>query len=419
MIRIDHVALYTGKESFRDGAVLVEGDRILYAGDRTACPPAEGAQHIHGGGGILMPGFYNGHCHAAMTLERGVGSDLNLHDWLHMIWPIEANLTPEIVYWGTMHANMEMLMRGCLGYADMYFFEDQVGRAALGSGIRVNLSRGCMNSEEADSIRALYRDWHGKGEGRIRVSMGVHGEYTSTTEMVRHAVEVGNELGAGFHVHMSETRFETDGCLERRGVTPTRYFYELGMLTGHTLCAHCVHLNDEDIRLMAESGACMVHNPASNMKLASGFAPVERMRKAGVKVALGTDGASSNNTLDMLADMRLASILQKGLTGDPTALNAADSITMATHSGAQAMGWDAGLIEEGRQADMILLDGNAGNLIPMPDIPAAIVYAAQGLNVTMSMVQGKVLYRDGEFTTLDPEEVKRKALEAARKLGVG
>jgi 5-methylthioadenosine/S-adenosylhomocysteine deaminase len=236
--------------------------------------------------------------------------------------------------------------------------------------------------------------------------------------MVRHAVEVGNELGAGFHVHMSETRFETDGCLERRGVTPTRYFYDMGMLASRTLCAHCVHMNDEDIRLMADSGAYMVHNPASNLKLASGFAPVERMRKAGVKVALGTDGASSNNTLDMMGDMRLASILQKGLTGDPTALNAADSISMATRSGAEALGWDAGLIEEGRQADMILLDGSAENLIPMPDIPAAIVYAAQGLNVTMSMVQGKVLYRDGQFLTLDPEEVKGKALEAARELGV-
>lgn len=419
MVLLENLRLYTGEEVFLDGAVLVEGEKILYAGARGQCPPAQGAKRVDGRGGILMPGFYNAHCHGAMTLVRGVGSDLNLMDWLHKIWPIEDGLTPEIVYWGTQQATMEMLRRGTVGYGDMYFFEETVGQAALDSGIRVNLARGCMEKDEVDSVEGMYRDWHGQGRGRVRVSMGVHGEYTSTPEVVAYAVEKGRALGAGFHVHVAETKSETEGCIQRHGVTPVKYFYDLGMFDSPTLAAHCVHVTDEDMDLMAEKGVYAVHNPASNMKLASGFAPVTKMLKKGVKVALGTDGASSNNRLDMLSDMRLASILQKGRTGDPTALPAAQAFLMATRTGALAMGWqDCGLLKEDMQADMVLLDGQAENLCPAPDLPAAIVYAAQGLNVRMTMVQGKVLYQDGQFTTLDAQEVVRKAEEAARKLGV-
>ena len=419
MLLLDNLKLYTGEESFDDGAVLVEEGRIRYAGPRTQCPPAPGARRVDGEGGILMPAFYNAHCHGAMTLLRGVGSDLNLMDWLGKIWPIEEGLTPKIVYWGTQQATLEMLRRGTAAYADMYFFEETVGRAALDSGIRVNLARGCMKKDEVDSVEGMFRDWHDRGGGRVRVSMGLHGEYTSTPQVAAYAVEKGRALGAGFHVHIAETRSETEGCLQRHGVTPVRYFYDLGMFDSPTLAAHCVHVTQEDIELLAEKEVWAVHNPASNMKLASGFAPVVKMLKRGVKVALGTDGASSNNRLDMLSDMRLASILQKGYTGDPTALNAAQAFHMATRAGAQAMGFsDCGLLKPGMQADMVLLDGGAENMCPTPDLAAAIVYAAQGLNVRMTMVQGKILYQDGAFTTLDREEVVKKAEEAARKLGV-
>lgn len=419
MILVDNVKLYTGERSFPDGAVLVEGEKILYAGSRAACPKAEQARRIDGRGGILMPGFYNAHCHGAMTLMRGVGSDLNLMDWLGKIWPIEKGLTPDIVYWGSLHGMMEMLRRGTVAFADSYFMEDQVGRAALDAGIRVNLSRACTDKEGVDSVTGLYRQWQGQGQGRIRVSMGVHGEYTSTPQVVAYAVEKGRALGAGFHIHLSETQGEVEGCRQRHGVSPVRYFRDLGLFDSPTLAAHCVHVDDEDIAILAEKGVWAVHNPASNMKLASGFAPVCRMLQAGVKVALGTDGASSNNRLDMLSDMRLASLLQKGFTGDPTALGGAQAFAMATRTGALAMGWpQCGLLQEGMQADMALLDGGAENLCPTPDLPAAIVYAAQGLNVRMTMVQGKVLYQDGEFPTLDKEKIIWKAEEAARQLGV-
>ena len=217
MILVDNVKLYTGEHSFPDGAVLVEGEKILYAGSRAACPKAEQARRIDGRGGILMPGFYNAHCHGAMTLMRGVGSDLNLMDWLGKIWPIEKGLTPDIVYWGSLHGIMEMLRRGTVAFADSYFMEDQVGRAALDAGIRVNLSRACTDKEGVDSVTGLYRQWQGQGQGRIRVSMGIHGEYTSTPQVVAYAVEKGRTLGAGFHIHLSETQGEVEAAASATG----------------------------------------------------------------------------------------------------------------------------------------------------------------------------------------------------------
>ncbi|MEG1192087.1 MAG: amidohydrolase [Clostridia bacterium] len=417
MLKIENVTLYTGKEVIEDGAVLVADGKIVYAGAKAACP--DGAREkIDGAGGILAPGFYNTHCHAAMTLERGVGSDLKLMDWLHVIWAIEGALTGEHVYWATQQAIMEMLRRGTVAFADMYFFMDQVGRAAVESGIRADIARGCTDMAGVDSTIDLYNACHMAGDGRVRVSMGIHAEYTSEQAVAQHAIEVARELGIGMHIHLSETREEVAGALERRGMTPVRYFDQLGAFDGRTIAAHCVHVDDAEIAILAQKGVFVAHNPASNLKLASGFARVNDMLKAGVKVALGTDGPASNNALDMLADMRLASILQKGVTGDPTALDARAAFTMATRTGALALGLaDCGLIEAGMQADMILIDGDAENMLPRSDIPAALVYAAQGLNVKMTMVAGKVLYRDGAFMTLDKPRILANVAQSARAIG--
>ena len=419
MIYIDNIRLHTGEAVYQDGAVLVEDGKILFAGNKADCPHWVGASQIDGGGGIVMPGFYNAHSHAAMVLMRGVGSDRTLMDWLHQIFPIEDKLTGELVYQGTMLAICEMLRRGVVAFADMYFFMDQVARAAIETGIRANIVRGCTDKDGVDSVDALYDAFNNAGDGRIKVFMGLHSEYTTNEAVARYAVEHAHALNTGFHVHLSETKNEVEGCYARNGMSPVSYFNQMGAFDGPAIGAHCVHLSDEDIAILAQKGVYAVHNPSSNLKLASGIAPIAKYLKSGMRVALGTDGASSNNTLDMLADMRLASILQKGAFGDPALLTAGEAIRMATHTGAQALGYaDCGQLKAGMQADMILLDAQSENMMPCPDVEAAIVYAAQGLNVRMTMVRGRVLYQDGAFPAIDIARVRAQAMDAAQRLGV-
>lgn len=419
MKKIFNIGLYTGKSYVPEACVLIDGAKIAYAGEAAACPPSPACEQIDGGGALCMPGFYNAHCHAAMTLERGVGSDLNLMDWLGQIFPIEDKLTPEFVYWGTMLAIVEMIRRGTVAFADQYFFMDEVGRAAVESGIRANICRGSNTREGVDSTTDLFNSWHGAGEGRVRVLMGVHSEYLTEPEMVDYAVERAGELGVGFHVHVSETMSEVAGCYQRHGVSPVRFFEQRRLFDRPAIAAHCVHVSDADIEILARKGVYVAHNPASNLKLGSGVARVAEMLERGVRVALGTDGPSSNNALDMMADMRLASLLQKGFRQDPTLLPAAQAIRMATRTGAQALGYEnCGLIEAGAQADLILIDEGCENMAISPDPAAAIVFAAQGLNVRLTMVNGKALYRDGAFLTLDMEEIVAKARETARAMGV-
>ena len=419
MIKIENVRLYTGREYIPYGCVVTDGAFVRYAGAVSGCPDAPGARLVDGKNGLLMPGFYNAHCHAAMTLERGVGSDLNLMDWLHQIFPIEDRLNAEHVYNGTRLAILEMLRRGTVAFADMYFYMDEVARAAVSMGIRANICRGCNSVEGLNSTRDLYRAHNGAGDGLVKVYVGLHSEYLTTPEVAAYALETAKALNTGIHVHIAETRSETDGCIERHGVTPVKYFDNLGFFARPTIGAHLVHVTDEDIEILARKGVYMAHNPASNLKLASGVAPVSKMLERGVRVALGTDGPSSNNVLDMMGDMRLASLLQKGVFGDPKLLPAREALAMATRTGAEALGYmDCGLIEAGMRADMILLDGNAENMLPGPDPLADAAYSAQGMNVTLTMVGGRILYEDGKFTTFDEAEVKRKAMESAKALQV-
>ncbi|MDO4549081.1 MAG: amidohydrolase, partial [Clostridia bacterium] len=387
MTRIENIRLYTGEQSHLNGCVLIDGDRILYAGDANDAPKTAVDEVIDGRGGILMPGFYNTHSHAAMTLERGVGSDLPLMEWLKPIVAIEAGLTGEDIYWGTQLAQLEMLRRGVVAYNDMYFKMDEVGKSAVESGMRATIARSCDTRQGIDTQLDLYDDWNGAGDGRVNVFMGIHSEYLTTPDIVTYAIETAAKRGMSFHIHLAETETETRGCIERHGMTPAAYFDHLGMFDTHTVAAHCVWMTDEDIEIMARKGVYVSHNPASNMKLASGVARITDMLKAGVNVSLGTDGPASSNVMDMMGDMRLASLLQKVSRLDAGALCAQDAIKMATRTGALAMGFDdCGLIKAGMQADMILLDANSETLGISPDLPAAIVFASQGLNVCMTMV---------------------------------
>lgn len=420
MLRISNVRLFDGEEYWQDGCVLVEGTRVRYAGDRADCPEPLGegvTETLDGRGDLCMPGLANAHTHAAMSLMRGVGSDLNLHDWLQQIFRVEANLTPDIVRAGTMLAIMEMLRTGTTAFADMYFHVEEVLQAAHDSGIRANVSRGSVDREGILSHRTLHADWEGAGDGRLKVYVGLHAEYSSTREDAVLAAQTAAALGTGVHTHLSETRQEVEGCLLRHGMTPARHFSDLGLFSVPVIAAHCVHLRAEELPLLLNAGVSVAHCPASNLKLASGVTNLPAMTEGGIRVALGTDGPASNNTLDMFRELRLASLLQKGVREDASLMGAREALAMATEGSAKAMGFpDVGTLREGMRADLILLDGQAVNLQPGNDPLSDLVYAACGENVRLTMVNGRVLYREGEYLSLDEAYWRHAAAKAAARL---
>ena len=413
MYLIKNVRLYTGTSSFEHGAVLTDGDSIVYSGDEAGLPSvADGVEVIDGGDGICMPGLCNAHTHAPMVLLRGAGADLPLADWLGCVMKLEENFTPETIYTGTMLAIMEMLRGGTTSFLDMYFHCDEMIRAVIESGIRANITRGSTSLEGVAYHEELHRSFDG-ADGRVRVYMGLHAEYTTDETVVMAALDMAKKLGVGVHVHLSESAPEVAGCYERHGVTPPVYFERLGLFDVPVTAAHCVHLTDEDIDILRRHDVTAVHCPASNMYLASGISPVAKLRGRGVRVALGTDGAASNNTLDMFREMRLAALLSKVTTGSASVIPARDIIEMATVNGARAMGFDnTGVLAAGKNADLVILNGDALHL-NADDIAANIVYSASGADVTLTMVGGRVLYRDGEYMTIDAERVRAEGKASA------
>ena len=417
--KIENVRLWTGEREYKNGCLVADGDRIRFAGDTQAAPRGMRTDRvIDGRGGMLIPAFYNAHCHAAMVLMRGAGSDRPLMDWLGVVNPIEDRLDEEAVYAGSMIACMEMLRRGCVCFNDMYFFMHATAAAVRDSGMRALLGRGVVSDDRLEENVRLFEDWDGKAGGRIHVAIAPYAEYGVTEELFRKCVDAADRLGAILHTHACETAGEVEACRERHGGrSPIRLMDDLGLFDRHCVAAHCVHVDDEEIALLARKGVYVAHNPASNLKLGSGIAPVEKMRRAGVRLCLGTDGAASNNGLDMLADLRLMTLLQKGSLQDAAAMDAAASLSIATRGGALACGIeDAGLLKEGFLADCVLLRAEDENLWPVFDVPSAVVYAAQGLNTEWTMVGGEIVYRDGRFPLFDAGDIMRRASAASRKL---
>ncbi len=410
MYLIKNIRLYTGRASYETGAVLTDGDKIIYSGDeKTMTAPPLGGKKItviDGGGGICMPGLANTHTHAPMVLLRGLGNGLPLGKWLDTVVPVEGKFTPDIIYTGTMLGIMEMLRYGVTAFADMYFHCEDMIRAVLDSGIRANITRG---SSDPDGVKyhEMLVDKYAHTSDTLRIYMGLHAEYTSDEKTVALAAETAKKLGLGLHVHVSESADEVAGCIERRGVTPVRYFERHGVFDVPTVAAHTVHLDDVERAILASHGVTSVHCPASNLYLGSGIADVKSLLGAGVRVALGTDGAASNNTLDIFREMRLAALLAKHKACDPSALSASDVIKMATVNGARAMGFEnTGILEPDMTADLILLDGKALHLRGAGGIESDIVYSASGGDVKLTMVAGRVLYCNGEYMTIDAERMR-------------
>ncbi|NLT17559.1 MAG: amidohydrolase [Clostridiales bacterium] len=404
--------------------VAVEDGRIAYAGPEDAYRPEEGpSDTLDACGALALPGLINAHTHVAMALFRSAANDLPLQAWLNdRIWPLEARLDGEAVYWGTMLGIAEMLANGVTAFAEMYFFMDDIARAAEAGGMRASLYRAVIGlygdgGRIADAV-CVHRDWDGAGGGRIRVGLGPHAEYTCSTAVLRSCAERAKEMGCGLHIHVSETRREHEECKERHGMTPAKLLKSLGLFDVPCLLAHGVALEEGDIQLIARSGQVLAHCPGSNLILASGVAPVKRMLDAGVTVALGTDGAASNNNLDVWQEMYLAAVLQKGVLKDATAVTAAQALAMAAEGGAKALGCDGsiGALRPGTRADLILVDTDRPHYWPLTDMKRHLVYSGGARDVVLTMVDGEVLYDRGEYPKLDIKRVRAKAAEAAARL---
>ena len=398
--------------------VWVEGGRIAYCGPPRADAPAFERQ-IDLKGDLLMPGFKNAHTHTAMTFLRSYADELPLDRWLsEQVWPNEAKLTDEAVYLFTMLGVMEYLSSGVTACFDMYVHNDAFTAACIKAGFRAVICSGLNNFDR--DVEQTERDFlkYNALHELISFRLGIHAEYTTSPERMRYAAALAEKYQAPCFTHLCETKAEVEGCLARYGKTPPQLLDELGFFRCGGGGYHCVHMSGEDIALFAEKGLWAVSCPGSNLKLASGVAPIERMRKAGVKLAIGTDGAASNNALDMFREMYLVTALQKLREEDASACPAAEVLRMACVGGAGAMGLaDCDDIAPGKKADLIVIDLRRPNMQPIHHIPNNLVYSGSKENVRLTMVNGKILYENGEFFVgEEPERIYAAADAFVRRM---
>ena len=361
---------------------------------------------------LALPGFVNTHTHVAMTMFRSYADDMQLMDWLQKkIWPAEEKLTGDIVYWGSLLAIGEMLRGGTTAFSDMYFFMDDVAKAVEETGIRAVLARGLAGvspngSAALEENTALYKKWHGQADGRIEVMFGPHAPYTCPPDYIKKVVTAAQAVGAEIHIHLAETKGEVNQCIKEYGKTPIALMNDLGVFDGGCLAAHCVWITEEDMKIMAAKHVRVAHNPGSNLKLASGIAPVQQMLEHGITVGLGTDGASSNNNLDMVEEMHLAALIHKAKRLDPLVIPARTAVDMLTVNGAKALGYsDIGELKIGYRADITLIDRSGLHWYPQNDMVSLLAYAANSFDVDTALVNGKIVLRNKKLLTIDEERV--------------
>ncbi len=407
--------------------VIIENDKVTFVGEYIPENNAHFDRTIDGTGSILMPGFVNAHCHTPMTLLRGLGSDCPLDVWLNdHIFPTEDKLNGDLAHIGTMSAIAEMIRGGVTSFSDMYFFCDRIADAVIESGIKANISRSVVSFDEtedpASNFRvaetlSLFNDYNNAGDGRVKVDFSLHAEYTNTESMCRYLAELAKDHGARMHIHLSETEKEHNECIGRRGMTPTAFFEKCGVFDVPVTAAHCVWLDKNDMEIMAAMGATAVHNPRSNLKLGSGVMNFEELSKTGVNIALGTDGSASNNKQDLLAEMQLAAILHKGILRNASAVRAADAIRAATAGGAVSQGREGfAEIKEGMPADLVLISCDRPGVSICEDAVSTLAYATDRSDVVMTMVDGRILFDHGEYTTIDIARVEYEYAAARKKL---
>ena len=398
-------------------SIYIEDNRIVEIGRKM-----EADTVLDGRGKAAVPGFVNTHTHAAMALLRSYADDMRLQDWLEKaIWPREAKMEPEDVYWGTKLACLEMIRGGTTCFNDMYFHMDRAAQAVKEMGLRAVLSEGFIDHRDSGvgqellkKHRTMIKKIEAIGTDRIRPALGPHTMYTVSRESLQALREMSDERGYLIHFHLSETRREVEDCMIEQGTRPVEYLDSIGFLSRQLLAAHCCWLEPQEIDLLARAGVRVSHCPVSNMKLAAGAMPYKAMREAGVLTSLGTDGAASNNNLDMLESMKFAALLQKLTSNDPTVPTAAQVFEMATLGGARALGIDAGLLAENRLADIALIDLKRPELNPPHDLISALVYSAHGNVVDTVICDGQVLMKGRKVP--GESEIVRKAADVGRDL---
>lgn len=401
---IDHEQPYVGD-------ILIEDDIISNIGLNLH---TEADEVIQGIGMVAMPGLINAHNHSPMSLLRGFSDDLILMDWLEKkMLPAEARMNVEDIYWGAKLAMAEMIRSGTTAYADMYIHMEQIAHAVVESGMRASLTRGLVFLEDDGGKRVseaidLIEQWSGKGEGRITTMFGPHAPYTCPPEPLHEIIQLARKRDIPIHIHLAETKEEVLKIREKYNQTPTEYLYNLGLFEqSHVLLAHCVHLNRRDIGYLSGMRGGIVHNPVSNLKLGCGIAPVMEMMKRGLTVGLGTDGAGSATTLDLFAEIKAATWIQKLDYADPTILPARKVLQMATIESAKLLGIDhlVGTLEIGKKADIILIDTKKPHLQPVHNIESLLAYSVNGADVDTTIVNGRILMKNRQLQSIDEEEV--------------
>jgi 5-methylthioadenosine/S-adenosylhomocysteine deaminase len=406
------------------GNIIIENDRIVevmeagqFSNNSDNQSDGQFDRIIDGNNKLVLPGFINAHTHVGMVPFRNFANDLPLEEWLfNKLFPMEDKLTADDIYWASQMGIAEMLRTGTTCFADMYMFEDTLAEVVKTTGIRADLARGLQCFDDDFDIKTdrrvlesveLFNKYHNAANGRIRVRFGPHAVYTCTPKYLSQTAELAGKLGAGIHIHLSETINENKNCINTYGKSPTRHLADLGVFDLPTIAAHGVHLSDEDISILKQHQVSIIHNPASNLKLGSGVMKAAKVAGNGINVGLGTDGPSSNNALDMMREIYLSAVLAKGVFEDSVGIKAYEALKMATVNGARALGLeDVGQLKPGMKADISLIDLNQPHYYPLNDAISAVVYCGNGSDVHTVIVDGKILYENGEYKTIDIEAVK-------------
>ncbi len=409
------ITINSEQEIIKNGCMIFEDELITYIGDKVE-NDIKFDRVIDAKGNIVMPGFINTHGHSPMTLLRGYADDLALQDWLNnKIWPIESQFTEKDIKWGSQLAIVEMLKNGITTFSDMYIFMDIVAEVVLQTGIRANLSRSIIeigsnekvkNEKLIDAAR-FTKEWNNKAGDRIRTMMSPHSIYTCSPDYIEKIIEIANELNVPTQTHLAETKYEVKESFDNYGCSPVKHLDNLGVFKNQTLIAHAVFVDEDDIEILARNNVKVSHNPGSNLKLGSGLAPVSEMIEQGVSVSLGTDGAASNNNLDIIEEMRLASLIHKGYKNNPKIISADNALKMATYYGAESLFIDdyVGSLEVGKKADFIIVDIDQAHLYPMYNPISQLVYSASGHDIKDVFINGVEIVKNKEIQTFDEEEV--------------
>lgn len=423
---INNINIIKKDQIIKNGAIIVDNGIIQYIGESfKTIEKTEFKKIIDGKNKIATPGLVNAHTHSPMGLLRNYADDLTFSDWLFgKIIPAEDQLTGEDIYWGAMLASAEMIQSGTTAFMDMYMHMDEIGKAVDEVGLKACLSKDILKSAaryggigvETEEFKQFYNYFNNKS-GRIKVNMEIHSVYLYDEQSLRKAAEVAKEMKIGVHIHLLESPFERGNSVEMYGMDPIEACLKFGIFDVPVSAAHCVHLTEENRDILKQKNVSVLHNPTSNLKLGNGIADAPAMLEKGINVAIGTDGAASNNNLNLFEEMHLAALLHKGIKRDPAVIKAQEVVEMATVNGAKAIGFnDTGILEEGKKADIILIDTDKPHLQPLNNLYATLVYSAQASDVDTVIVDGKVLMENRELKTIDWERVSYEAKRSAARI---